>query len=105
MAHPGRVDYHVHYYLDGCASPDMTLPVIDREARKMGLEEIAVLKHYSAALPNGEQDWVSWHVIKEDQFERYLQEMKDYLIGQDPAGIEGIWTTLYRAGFYRGAVC
>lgn len=31
-----------------------------------------------------------------------VQEMKDYLIGQDPANIEGLWQTLYRAGFYRG---
>lgn len=31
-----------------------------------------------------------------------VQEMKDYLIGQDPAQIEGLWETLYRAGFYRG---
>ena len=31
-----------------------------------------------------------------------VQEMKDYLLGADPAKIEDIWTTLYRAGFYRG---
>ncbi len=31
-----------------------------------------------------------------------VEEMTDYLIGQDPADIEGIWSTLYRAGFYRG---
>ena len=31
-----------------------------------------------------------------------VQEMKDYLIGEDPCNIEGIWETLYRAGFYRG---
>ena len=31
-----------------------------------------------------------------------VQEMKDYLIGQDPAAIEGLWETMYRAGFYRG---
>ena len=31
-----------------------------------------------------------------------VQEMKDYLIGKDPADIEGLWQTLYRAGFYRG---
>lgn len=31
-----------------------------------------------------------------------VQEMKDYLIGQDPADIEGLWSTMYRAGFYRG---
>ena len=31
-----------------------------------------------------------------------VQEMKDYLIGRDPSEIEGIWSTIYRAGFYRG---
>lgn len=31
-----------------------------------------------------------------------VQEMKDYLIGVNPAEIEGISATLYRAGFYRG---
>lgn len=31
-----------------------------------------------------------------------VQEMKDYLIGENPANIEGLWETMYRAGFYRG---
>ena len=31
-----------------------------------------------------------------------VQEMKDYLLGADPGRIEDLWTTLYRAGFYRG---
>lgn len=31
-----------------------------------------------------------------------VNEMSSYLIGTDPARIEDIWTTLYRAGFYRG---
>ena len=31
-----------------------------------------------------------------------VEEMKDYLLGADPQRIEDIWTTLYRAGFYRG---
>ncbi len=31
-----------------------------------------------------------------------VDEMSDYLIGTDPSAIEGIWETLYRAGFYRG---
>ena len=31
-----------------------------------------------------------------------VEEMSDYLIDADPANIEDIWTTLYRAGFYRG---
>lgn len=31
-----------------------------------------------------------------------VQEMKDYLIGQNPMDIEGLWSTMYRAGFYRG---
>ena len=31
-----------------------------------------------------------------------VNEMKDYLLGKDPADIEGLWSTMYRAGFYRG---
>lgn len=31
-----------------------------------------------------------------------VQEMKDYLIDADPSQIEGLWETMYRAGFYRG---
>lgn len=31
-----------------------------------------------------------------------VEEMEEYLIGKDAARIEDIWTTLYRAGFYRG---
>ena len=31
-----------------------------------------------------------------------VQEMKDYLLGTPAGDIEKIWTTLYRAGFYRG---
>ena len=31
-----------------------------------------------------------------------VDEMKDYLIGSDPSEIERIWSTIYRAGFYRG---
>lgn len=31
-----------------------------------------------------------------------VQEMSDYLIGENPGKIEDIWTKLYRAGFYRG---
>lgn len=31
-----------------------------------------------------------------------VEEMRDYLIGADPARIEDLWTVLYRGGFYRG---
>ena len=31
-----------------------------------------------------------------------VEEMTSYLLGQDPMRIEDLWTTLYRAGFYRG---
>ena len=94
MACPGKVDYHVHYYMDGCANPEMTLPNIDREARAMGLEEIAVLKHYSSALPNGKQDWVSWHVVKEEDYRRYLQEMADYHPAEGLRIFSGVETEL-----------
>jgi len=29
-------------------------------------------------------------------------ELADYLVGKDPSLIEEHWTTMYRAGFYRG---
>jgi galactonate dehydratase len=31
-----------------------------------------------------------------------VNEMADYLVGQDPSPIEDHWTVLYRGGFYRG---
>ena len=31
-----------------------------------------------------------------------VHEMESYLVGADPARIEDLWPTLYRAGFYRG---
>ena len=31
-----------------------------------------------------------------------VEELSDYLIGQDPRRIEDHWTVLYRSGFYRG---
>ena len=31
-----------------------------------------------------------------------VEEMADYLVGNDPMRIEDIWSTIYRAGFYRG---
>lgn len=34
--------------------------------------------------------------------EAAVHELKPYLIGQDPARINDVWQTMYRAGFYRG---
>ena len=34
--------------------------------------------------------------------EAAVHELGDYLVGQDPARINGLWQTLYRGGFYRG---
>ncbi len=31
-----------------------------------------------------------------------VEELSDYLIGQDPTQIEDLWTVMYRSGFYRG---
>ncbi len=73
-----KADYHVHYYIDACANESMTFENIENEAYKLGLEEIAVLKHYSATLPNGEQDWVCWHRIIPAEFEKYLKEKNEY---------------------------
>ncbi|MDD3347652.1 galactonate dehydratase [Oscillibacter sp.] len=37
-----------------------------------------------------------------DAVKACVEEMKPYLIGQDPCRIEDFWSTIYRAGFYRG---
>ena len=37
-----------------------------------------------------------------DAVKACVEEMKPYLIGHDPSRIEDIWSTIYRAGFYRG---
>ena len=37
-----------------------------------------------------------------DAVKACVEEMKPYIIGQDPSRIEDIWSTIYRAGFYRG---
>ena len=34
--------------------------------------------------------------------ETAVDELSDYLIGKDPARINDLWQTMYRAGFYRG---
>ncbi|GAB3453799.1 galactonate dehydratase [Massilia terrae] len=34
--------------------------------------------------------------------EAAVHELKAYLVGQDPARINDLWQTMYRAGFYRG---
>lgn len=31
-----------------------------------------------------------------------VDELSDYLIGKDPRNVEGLWTDMYRGGFYRG---
>lgn len=31
-----------------------------------------------------------------------VDELSDYLIGQDPRNVQDLWSVMYRAGFYRG---
>ena len=38
----------------------------------------------------------------EDAVLAAVNEMKPYLIGQDPSNIEDLWAVMYHAGFYRG---
>ena len=59
-----KADYHVHYYIDGCAADEMTFPNIEKKALELGLDEISVLKHHSRRMPNGEAVWVCWKRVK-----------------------------------------
>ena len=71
-------DYHIHYYIDSCASEEMTFPNIESKCAELGIDEVAVLKHYSAAMPNGEDDWICWHRTRTEQWEQYLREYAAY---------------------------
>lgn len=53
-----------------------------------------MLKHYSAALPNGKNDWVSWHVVKEAEFRLYLEQMAAYRTEEGLKIFSGVETEL-----------
>jgi histidinol phosphatase-like PHP family hydrolase len=71
-------DYHIHYFVDGCAHDEMTLANIEREAIKLDIKEICVLKHYSQELPNGNDLWVNWKKIILKQFTSFVKEVRDF---------------------------
>lgn len=56
----------------------MTLANIEREALRLGLAEICVLKHYSHRLPNGGPAWVNWKRIVPEQFDSFLTDIRGY---------------------------
>ncbi len=71
-------DFHIHYHLDACGADEMTMPNIERACIDLGIEEAAVVKHYSASMPNGEKDWVCWHVQGSEELDKYLSEFHSY---------------------------
>ncbi len=71
-------DFHVHYHLDACGAPEMTMENIEKTCIELGIDEAAVVKHYSQPMPNGEKDWVCWHVQGSEEFDRYLKEFHSY---------------------------
>ncbi|NMA82385.1 MAG: hypothetical protein GX962_00790 [Epulopiscium sp.] len=71
-------DYHVHYYIDGCAKPTMTFEQIEKTAKEIGLETISVLKHYSQHMPNGESEWIYWNTTDQESFQKYIKEIGSY---------------------------
>jgi histidinol phosphatase-like PHP family hydrolase len=78
MVFPSETDYHIHCYLDECSHPDMTLPNIDYYSFLAGLNEIAVLKHFSESLPNGKDSWFMWKRIDFKDFITFLKEVRFY---------------------------
>ncbi len=71
-------DFHVHHHLDACGSAEMTFPNIERACVELGIDEVAVVKHYSSRMPNGERDWITWHVQGGDRLDAFLDEYKAY---------------------------
>lgn len=71
-------DFHIHYHLDACGHEEMTMENIERVCIELGIDEAAVLKHYSAQLPNGKRDWAAWHVQGSEELDRFLAEYNAY---------------------------
>ncbi|MCP4177704.1 MAG: hypothetical protein GY756_08050 [bacterium] len=70
-----QYDYHIHYYLDRCSNNEMTINNIEKEAVRLGLDEICIVKHYSKQLPNNKSTWVHWKKVFPEQFEYYLKDI------------------------------
>lgn len=71
-------DFHIHYHLDECGAEEMTMANIERACIDLGIDEGCVLKHYSMKLPNGERDWVCWHVQGTKELDKFLSEYRAY---------------------------
>jgi histidinol phosphatase-like PHP family hydrolase len=94
MATPGKVDYHIHYFVDGCAHEEMTLSNIEAESARLGLEEICVLKHYSEHLPNKQEKWVNWKRIISKQFTDFLVDIRSFRSSSGIRILAGVETEL-----------
>lgn len=79
MAAQRKADYHIHYFADICAHDEMTLLNIETEAQRLGIEELCVLKHYSSQLPNMEKEWVYWKQVCAEQFNDFLEDIREYI--------------------------
>ncbi len=71
-------DFHIHYHLDECGADEMTMPNIEAACIDLGIDEGTIIKHYSQALPNGEKDWVCWHVQGTKELDKFLGEYHSY---------------------------
>ncbi len=71
-------DFHIHYHLDACGAAEMTMPNIERACIELGIDEATVVKHYSERMPNGEKDWICWHVQGTDELDKFLDEYHAY---------------------------
>lgn len=75
-------DFHIHFHLDACGAPEMTMENIERACIELGIDEACIVKHYSARMPNGKNDWICWHVTAGDALERFLAEYRAYAPSQ-----------------------
>lgn len=71
-------DFHIHYHLDSCGADEMTMPNIEKACIDLGIDEAAVLKHYSMQMPNGKKDWAAWHVQGTAELDKFLAEYYAY---------------------------
>jgi len=72
----------------------MTVQNIAAEAKRIELQEIAIIKHYSRRLPNGQARYQDWFRIIPREFDLFLNELSGFSSTDDLQMFSGVETEL-----------
>jgi histidinol phosphatase-like PHP family hydrolase len=91
---PEHTDYHVHCNFDCCAHAEMTLANVYAAAMAAGLDEICVIKHYSAAMPDASDKWGPWKRTTPNDLDVFLAAMAATPVPKGLHVLSGVETEL-----------